>query len=338
MKFTISGIGRTVAIASVLFAGTPALAESGKLTVQIWGSTWQSAFEEIAKTFEKKTGIKVEPVTQSTSGEGLVKLQAMKAKPTIDVWFTTSSVAARAATDQELFAKIPSTGLANVAALNPNAHTADWVAAYYYPMGIIYRTDEVKTPITSWRDLWKPEFEGRLAVPSVGIYQGSMLLVAATLEGGSIDDVDPGFAALKKLRPNVALYYGSDAQARQSIAQGEASVLVGQPSHAKRLRDEGLKVKMVSPKPAPMMFDVMMIVRSGNEANAAKFIDFVSTPEMQEIISIKTGMAPVNPAAKPSPELVDSLPAPGDGIAFDNGKLNAAIGGWTERFNREIAN
>ena len=226
----------------------------------------------------------------------------------------------------------------NVGALKPNAHTEDWVATYYYPMGIIYRTDEVTTPITSWQDLWKPEFENKLAVPSVSIYQGSMLIVASELNGGNIDNVDPGFKALEKLRPNVALYYGSDAQARQTIAQGEASILIGQPSHAKRLRDEGIDVKMVSPKPAPMLFDVMMIVRSGNESSAAKYIDFISSPEMQEIISEKTGMAPVHPAAKPTAELVDALPKEGDGVAFDDTKLNANIAGWTERFNRDIAN
>ena len=337
MTSSVSGYGSVLILLSGLLAAGPAAAESAKLTVQLWGSTWQSALEEISKRFEEKTGIKVEPVTQSSSGEGLVKLQAMKDDPTVDVWFTTSSVAARAATDEALFAKIPKAGLPNVEALHENAHTDDWVAAYYYPMGIIYRADEVKTPITGWEDLWKPEFEGKLAVPSIGIYQGSMLLVASELNGGSIDNVDPGFEALEKLRPNVSVYYGSDAQARQVVAQGEASVLVGQPSHAKRLRDEGIDVKMISPKPAPMLFDVMMIVKSGNEENAAKFIDFVSTPEMQELISLKTGMAPVNPAAKPSPELVDSLPKPGDGVSFDDAKLNANIAAWTERFNRDIA-
>jgi len=320
---------------SVATAG-PASAEE-KLTIQIWGTTWQSAFQDISKSFEQKTGIKVDVVTQSSSGEGLVKLQAMKAKPTVDIWFTTSSVAARAATDQQLFAKIPTAQLPNLKGLKPAAYNPDWVAAYYYPIGIIYKTKEVKKPITSWADLWAPELKGQLALPNLAMYQGSMLLVAATLNGGGVDNVDPGFKAFERIKPNVALFYGSDAQARQAMAQGEASVLVAPPSQAKRMRDQGIEVKMISPKPAPMLFDVMMLVRSGNEKNALKYIDFVASPEMQELISARLGMAPVSDSAKPTRELADELPKPGDEVAFDDAKLNANISAWTDRFNKEIA-
>ena len=59
--------------------------------------------------------------------------------------------------------------------------------------------------------------------------------------------------------------------------------------------------------------------------------------KIQDMISAKLGMGPVNPAASPPADLAASLPKPGDGIAFDDAKINAHIGEWTERFNREIA-
>jgi spermidine/putrescine-binding protein len=315
----------------------PAAAQQQTLTVQIWGTTWQSVMQEVGSRFEKQTGVKVEPVTQASSGEGLVKLQAMKQKPTVDVWFTTSSVAARAVGDRELFVDIPAGKMTHLGELKPGAHKEGWVAAYYYPIGIIYRPDIVKEPITSWQALWKPSFAGKLGIPNMSMYQGSMLLVAATLNGGSVDNVDPGFEALSKLRPNVAVFYGSDAQARQALAQGEIGVLVAPPSQAKRMRDQGIAVKMMSPKPAPMQFDVMTIVKSGKEELAAKFIDFVISEPIQQLIAERLGMGPVNTKAKPPAELVDSLPKPGDEVAFDDGKVNAQIGKWTERFNSEIA-
>jgi putative spermidine/putrescine transport system substrate-binding protein len=324
-------------VVSLTLAAAGSAAAQEKLTIQIWGTTWQSAFQEVSKAFEQKTGVKVDVVTQSSSGEGLVKLQAMKPKPAVDIWFTTSSVAARAAADQQLFAKIPTAELPSLKGLKPATYNSDWVAAYYYPVGIIYKTKEVKKPITSWADLWAPEFKGQLALPNLAMYQGSMLLVAAVLNGGSVDNVDPGFKAFERIKPNVALFYGSDAQARQAMAQGEVSVLVAPPSQAKRMRDQGIEVKMISPKPAPMLFDVMMLVRSGNEKNALKYIDFVASLEMQELISARLGMAPVSSTAKPSDELVDELPKPGDEVAFDDAKLNANISAWTERFNKEIA-
>ncbi len=326
-----------VAAGILMLASLPASAQDKKLTVQIWANTWQSAIQAVSEAFRKETGIAVQLVTQSSSGEGLVKLQAMKQKPTVDVWFTTSSVAKRASQDTQLFAPIPTKSVPNLSQLDPAAHDQYWVAAYYYPIGIIYRPDMVKEPITKWQDLWDQRFENKLALPNMNMYQASMLLVAAQLNGGGVDNVEPGFQALAKLRPNIALFYGSDSPARQALAQGEAAVLVAPPSQAKRVRDQGIDVKMVSPKPAPMFFDVMMIVKSGNEANAARFIDFVSSTAMQRMISEKLEMGPVNRNAEPAPAMAASLPKQGDGVAFDDAKINANIAAWNERFNREIA-
>lgn len=336
MKLAMS-CTRALFAASVLLLSGPALAQEKKLTVQIWGTTWQSVIQSISEAFQKRTGVSVAAVTQSSSGEGLVRLQSMRQKPTIDVWFTTSPVANRASNDTELFAPIPSQGMSNLSLIDPSAHSKYWVAAYYYPVGIIYRPDMVKEPIKSWEDLWDKRFAKKLALPNMNMYQAAMLMVAAEMNGGGIDNIEPGFDALAKLRPNVALFYGSDAQARQALAQGEASVLVGPPSQAKRVRDQGVEVKMISPKPAPMSFDVMMIVKSGNEATAAQFIDFVGSTEMQRLISEKLGMGPVNKNAAPAPEMIASLPKAGDGVAFDDAKINANIGAWNERFIREIA-
>lgn len=337
MKLTSTCNRVVVAAGIMMLASLPASAQEKKLTVQIWANTWQSAIQSVSEAFQKETGIAVGLVTQSSSGEGLVKLQAMKQKPTVDVWFTTSSVAQRASQDTELFAPIPTESISNLAQLEPSAHSKYWVAAYYYPIGIIYRPDMVKEPITKWQDLWDKRFANKLALPNMNMYQASMLLVAAQINGGGVDNVDPGFQALEKLRPNVALFYGSDSPARQALAQGEAAVLVAPPSQAKRVRDQGIDVKMVSPKPAPMFFDVMMMVKSGNEANAARFINFVTSTAMQKMISEKLEMGPVNKNAEPAAAMAASLPKPGDGVAFDDTKINAHISAWNERFNREIA-
>lgn len=98
-----------------------------ELTVQIWGSTWQNLVEPASKRFEEATGITVNVVTQSTSGEGLAKLQAERNNPVADVWFTTNSVAATAAQDQELFTKIPLDQVPNTEGLMDGSYNEDWV-------------------------------------------------------------------------------------------------------------------------------------------------------------------------------------------------------------------
>jgi len=329
--------GLAFAAAALMLGSATSPLHAEDITVLTWGTTWQSAIQPAAELFTKQTGIGVNVQTQASSGEGLVKLQAMKDKPAVDVWFTTSSVADRAREDTALFAQLPVKDMKNWGEVIDGAKTPYYVAAYYYPLSIIWRPDLAPKQITGWQDLWDPAFKNKLGVPNMSMFQGRMLLVSALLNGGSEQNVDPGFVALKRLKPNVVMFYGSDAQARQALAQGEISVLVAPPSQAKRMTDQGIKVEIISPKPTPMMYDVMMLVHTPRETAAARFIDFMLGKEAQQIISDRLNMGPVNRNAPAAESLKAALPKPGDEVSFNEGVLNKEIGAWTDRFNREIA-
>lgn len=310
----------------------PSMSHAEALTVQIWGSTWQSLVEPASKRFEEATGIKVNVVTQSTSGEGLAKLQAQRSNPTVDVWFTTNSVAATASKDRELFAKIPLDKVPNTAGLIPGSYNENWVAMYYYPIGIIYDADATPFKITKWEDLWSPEVGKSIIAPSMSIYQGSLLMIANKINGGTIDNVDPGFKALEKLNKNVALYYTSDSQARQSFAQGEGKILIGQSAHYRRLKDEGLNVKLITPAPAPMYFDAMMMVNGKNQENAAKFINFIASESEQAALAKAEYMTPVHANVELPKSLAATTPADDARMVLDDLKIADQISSWIARF------
>jgi spermidine/putrescine-binding protein len=321
---------------AVLLAGGPALAQDKEITVQIWGSTWENGIKAISQQFEAETGIRVNAVTQSSSGEGLVKLQAERSKPSVDVWFATNTIASEAGQDQELFVKIPQDKLTNKDELIQGAISDDWVGIYYYPMGIVYDADVVSVPPTSWEDLWKPEYKSQIIAPAMSIYSGSLLMVANQLNGGSTENFDPGFEALKTLNDNVSLYYSSDSQARQSIVQGEGSILIGQSSHMNAIAKEGLNMKMVAPKPAPLYFDVMMMTNGDSQEEAAAFINYIISKGAQEEMLARVNMAPVNKNVALPEELAAALPADGDGFVMDGKLVNDNVSDWTVRFD-EIA-
>jgi spermidine/putrescine-binding protein len=321
---------------AVVLAGGPALAQDKEITVQIWGSTWENGIKAISQQFEAETGIRVNAVTQSSSGEGLVKLQAERSKPSVDVWFATNTIASEAGQDQELFVKIPQDKLTNKDELIQGAISDDWVGIYYYPMGIVYDADVVSVPPTSWEDLWKPEYKSQIIAPAMSIYSGSLLMVANHLNGGSTENFDPGFEALKTLNDNVSLYYSSDSQARQSIVQGEGSILIGQSSHMNAIAKEGLNMKMVAPKPAPLYFDVMMMTNGDSQEEAAAFINYIISKGAQEEMLARVNMAPVNKNVALPEELAAALPADGDGFVMDGKLVNDNVSDWTVRFD-EIA-
>jgi spermidine/putrescine-binding protein len=315
----------------------PAAAQEKTITVLIWGTTWQTAAQKLAVAFTQKTGIKVEAATQTTSGEGLTKLQAMKARPSIDVWFTTDSVAERAVKDTDLFAAMPTASMPAWGEVPAIAKRERWVAAYAYPVGIVYRPDLLPQPPTKWEDLWGAAYKGKLGLPAPSSYQARMILIASLLAGGSIDNVDPGFEKLKALKDNVVFYYTSDAQARRALAQGEVSVLVGPVQALRQVRDQGAQVKMISPKPAPMMFDTMTLVKAGKEDLAAQYINFMIGREAQDQIANVLQAGPINQNI-PAPEIIrDAMPKPGDEVTFDEDKVNRNIAAWTEKFNQTVA-
>lgn len=330
---------RALAFAALTLASGAAMAQEKSINIMVWGTTWQSSLQSLSKEFTQKSGIRVNLVTQASSGEGLVKLQTMKAKPTVDVWFTTASVAERAVADENLFVPLPKQLIPNLANVVPGAATSHYAAIYGYPMSIVYRNDVIKTPITQWSELWtREDVKKKLSIPNLSMYQGRALMMAGMAHGGSDKDDAKGFEMLAKLKPQIAMFYSSDAQARTAISQGEIAVMMATPAAGKRVADAGHPVTVISPKPALMNYDVMTIVKSGKEDLAAQYVNFILDRSVNERVSELTNMAPVVQGAKVPAALAKQLPKPEDAVSLDEKWVNAHITQWVERFNKEVAN
>jgi putative spermidine/putrescine transport system substrate-binding protein len=326
-----------VAAVAIAVAPPSASAQDKKITLLIWSSTWNGLIKPLAEQFTKDTEIDVDIEVEASSMEGLVKVEAMRGKPTADIWFTAQGVAQRAASDPGLLAPMPVAKLSNWDDLIPGASSPTFAAAYYYPFGIVYRPDLVPGgKITSWEELWGPGFENKLALPAPSFFSGRMILVASLLAGGSIDNVDPGIAKLEAIKKNAAFWFTSDPQARKALAQGEVSVMVTSSSTVKTLADQGVTVKMVSPKPAPIIFEGVTILKGGKEEMAAQFVNYLISQQWQKTITEVWNMGPVNKNVPPAGKFADVLPRPGDSVVFDEAIINERLGGWTDKFNQAI--
>lgn len=332
----LSRLLAAAALGAALLA--PGLAQAQKrVTVMMFGSTWERVFKPLAPAFQKETGLEIVPVIENTSIEGLAKIQAMRAKPEVDVWFTGESVAMRAATDRGLFVPLPKDKIPNLTQVMPGASNEMFVAEWYFPVGIVYRPDLVPGGrITSWQELFTPTFRNEVALPAPTVYPGRTILVAALLNGGSIDDVQPGLKFLAQHKNDVAMFHSSDTQARRALSRGEIWAMMGSPSAVKELADQGIKVAMVSPKPTPLIFEGMMMVKSGNEDAAAAFINRALSAEWQKIMTDIYNLSPVNVNVQPAPQLAAEMPKPEDAATFSEAVINERIGQWVEQFNTAI--
>lgn len=303
------------------------------LTLLMWGSGWDESMQAAAAEFEKLTGAKIRNESQENASDGLIRLQSRKGTPEIDVWFTVPNIVARC--PEGLLADIDVSRITDKADLMPKTIGKNWVTCYYYPFGITYRTDMVSKPITKWEDLWDPSLKGKVSIPSAGASY-NFLVVAAYLDGGSEFKIDPGFARIKKLMPNVANIYDSDETPRQMLAQGEVAVAVGGADYYGFMVEKGIPAKFLTPKPAPLEHDVLTVIKGGKEALAHEFINFMLHPYAQQRTVVEWKCIPVNTKVAPAKELESAVPKLEDLIVLDLKTINEHQPEWMDRWNREM--
>jgi len=101
------------------------------------------------------------------SGAAIGKMQTQKDAPPFDVTLLSRSFAIRAQ-NAGLVSKIGKESLAEADALIPDAMpAAGWGASMILDtFDLMIDTNQIKTPVQSWLDLWRPEFEGKLMLPA----------------------------------------------------------------------------------------------------------------------------------------------------------------------------
>lgn len=283
---------------AVLLAWTPGALAAEPLVVSTWGGNWKDTIERvIAKPFTEKTGIPVEFEVGGTL-DRLAKARVAKASPLVDVTFTTTHVGRLYISDglfQKLdLAKIPNAKALFKEAIRSDSHLGVW--AYVYT--ITYRTDQVKGEITKWADLWDPKFARKIGLPDFD--PSHVITVSAVLEGGSERDWQKGQERLKRLKPNIAAFFSTDAQSQDLMKTGEAPVQVMLSVNAFHLQEQGVPVKLVSPRDVGGIvgIDTMGVMAGTRKAEAAhRFIDFALSREVQEQLVRAFKAGPVNASA-----------------------------------------
>jgi putative spermidine/putrescine transport system substrate-binding protein len=289
----LSLLGCAVVLA-VALAPRPATVAVEPLVVSVWGGNWKDTVEKIvAMPFTARTGIPVEFEVGGTL-DRLAKARVSKATPLVDVTLTTTHVG-RLYISDGLFQKLDLAKLPNAKdlareAIRSDAHIGVW--AYVYT--IAYRPDLVQGEITKWADLWDPRFRGKLGMPDFD--PSHIITIAALLEGGDEVAWQKGQERLKRLKPNVAAFYSTDARSQDLMKTGETPVEVMLSINAFHLIDQGLAVRVITPvdRPGIVGIDTMAVMTGTKKADAAhQFIDLALSKGIQEqlVAAFKAGPA-----------------------------------------------
>ncbi|WP_146882245.1 ABC transporter substrate-binding protein [Acetobacter nitrogenifigens] len=307
------------------------------VVVMMFGSSWERVFKPLAPLFRDRAGVEIVPVLESSAMEGLARLQASRLDLDVDVWFTSETVASRAAADTALFGEIDVGLIPALARCETVGRTERFIPYWSFPVGIVYRTDLVPGGrIENWEQFFSQAFSDEIAVAAPTLYPGCSVLVVTMLEGGILPDVDSGMRFLRKIRDQVAIFNSSDTLARRSLARGDIWAMMGSPSALKELHDAGAPVAMACPSPTPLVVEGMMMLSGRRQDAALRFIDLALGRDVQSRMTDVYNLLPVNRDVA-LPNLLKSIAAQRETFIHpDAGMVSRHLQLWTDRFNDAI--
>jgi spermidine/putrescine-binding protein len=320
----------------------PALAD--ELVVATFGGTFVDNSKKChAAAFEKATGSTVKYVLGS-SVQTMAKMRAAGARSEFDVAYMDSQIVKQAKAEG-LLQPLEPAKIAGWNDLYDASRDKDgyWVSMMFAGTIITYNTNLVKTPPTSWADLWKPEWKGKLAIPDISGTSGQQFLMAAArLHGGSVENIDPGFEAIKKLKPNIQMMYTQPDQIIPLFERGDIALAVWYTDRTGAAALKGVPVAAAYPKEGGIGIVPTVSVPKASQKRelAQKYIAALLSPAGQLCFGQSQFAGPANKKVQLPPDLAKLVPYGPivERMFFPDTDLVAKkFPEWSERWGREIA-
>jgi putative spermidine/putrescine transport system substrate-binding protein len=325
-----------------------AAADAQRLTVATYGGNWGEAQKAcILDPFAKASGVEVIQET-SVSTVTYNKLKQQKGSPSIDIAWIDGGISELAENDGVVAAiaadKVPSvSGLLDEAVYRDKDKKIYALSTGFYALGIAYNTKELKSAPTSWWDLWKAEYAGKLTLPSPVNAAGIPFFThIIQIAGGTLDNPAPGVEKLKTLK--VSSYYDASGIAQASLESGEAIAAAYYNTASWAIADKGIPIAFVVPKEGAPANDIRVHIAAGtrNQEAAEKFVDYAVSQAAMNCLAEKLYVGPPTKASQLSGHAKQRMPWGPTGSV-----KNLAIPSWdainakrqalTEIWNRQVA-
>lgn len=322
--------------------GEAAAGEPTELVVSTWGFNQDLIDKNLTVPFEEANNVKIVYET-GNNAERLTKLAARGDSPQVDVVHFAGPFTFEAS-QQGLLQPVDPSMLSNYDQLY------DWAkdplgngegisyAISAYPL--VYRTDKVDPPITSWADLFREDLKGYVTLPDLATTNGpATIVMLATAFGGDIDNTEPAWEQLPALADQLVTTYRRSSELTTLIQEEEAWVAPYSSFAIGNLLETGHPLEMVIPAEGlPAAPSVVSIVAGSEKTELAhKYIDFLISQQVQTAMAEDLVDSPTNmevtvsdevaPLLTYGEEMMNSL------IFLDQEKLNSYQEEWLNRWN-----
>ena len=314
---------------------------AGSLVVVTYGGRYERFWrEQLLPTFQQKTG------TQTVLDIGLaatfaVNLRATGPDKPVYSYLMANEVVGAVLRAEGFFEAWPASKVPNLGNVHPKANSDNQgVTVMFSPIGIAYRSDLVKTPPRSWKDLWdSPELKGKVGLYQIDNTAGySFLMMTSKVYGSGPFDFDTGFRQIERLKPfPQAALAGAMAVllSRGEIVAGPLDI-----GETLSLKKKGLPVAWAAPSEGMFMFDqTFNLLKNGpNKDAACAFLDYMLSEDVQTKLALEFQGIPVNRNVKLPPASAEEQPLSVNDLdkieAFDWVAANKLRDVVTERWNR----
>ncbi len=320
-------------------------AQARRLVFATFTGSWEEAHKAVlVPAFRKATNNADITLDPMLSVDQIAKISAARANPPIDVMLHDPGPALTAI-GQDLADPYPHAQSKHYKDLLPEAQDPMGPAIFFQVVGLTYNPEKIKTPPTSWRDLWKPEYKSRAGITNLNSTLGTGFLVeVAKMFGGSESNVEPGFKALQDLKPNLAAVAANPGALATLFQQGQIDISPGNFNAIQILKARGVPVEFVTPKEGAIAFktSIHVVKNSPNRQLAVQLIEAAMSPEVQtRLMQSPYLIVPTNTKVKMEGEIAkvlakDQAEMKKRFVFQDWKKINEQRPQWIERFNREI--
>ncbi len=306
---------KSLCLSAVTLVATSAAFAAEKLYVYNWTDYVPS---NLVAEFTKETGIEVIYSTFESNEEMYAKLKLTSSTGSgYDLVFPSSYYVNKMAKEgmlQELdhsklsnFKQIPA-NLLNKEFDPNNKYSLPYV---YGLTGIGVNADDIDpSKITSWADLWNPEYKGKVLLTSDAreVFHIALILDGKSPNTTNEEEIKAAYDRLVKLLPNVVTFNSDSPEV--PFVQGEASIGMLWNGSAYLAHKENPSIQFVYPKEGAIFWMDNYAIPKGakNTEGAYKFIDFLLRPENANLVVEKMGFSMPNEGVKAllSPEMANN--------------------------------
>jgi putative spermidine/putrescine transport system substrate-binding protein len=311
-----------------------------ELVVGIWGGVQERIVREYCeKPLVQKFGCKVNFVLGGTP-ERRARAYVERGRPSFDVIYLNVYESRQAVKDG--VTQAPTEAVPQYAHLLEVAKHGGYGVAIN-PITIIYDRRKARVPVTSWKDLWNPEWRGRIAWPAFPAAEGAAaLLMAAKVWSGNENNIDIAFRKIRELKPFAAISSSQD-ELYQMFDTGVCDIAIEFGSLSRKYaeaRNRNLVIAMPKEGQAAALNVACITAGTPNQRLAEEWINLhLSRPCLLAYARDMYYSPTVDNVAIPG-DLRPKLVSPAQAARLVDFDWTAVIHNqraWTMRFNRDIA-